>query len=336
MSVAPVSGSVETRPGAGRDRVLRTLKGRPVIYLVAILAVLYVGSGLHDTTLFTLNGVRSLLLLACPLALLAAAQTVTMLTGGIDLSVSMTANLTAYLAARNSGAGVVQSVGIALLVGLAIGAVNGVGIGVFKVPPLIMTLGMSTVLFGIVAFGIVGSGFLVGATNVLPLVTSLGSGTLIGPIPMNAVVWVVVAVVLILLLSRTGLGRLIYAVGDNAAACRLGGVRVWGVHISVYMIAAVLAVLAGLMYSGVSGSVGPAQTTSYLLPAVAATVIGGTSVLGGTGGYSGTILGALILTVLDSLLLSLNTSEAVRQVIYGAIILVLASAYARLSGRRAT
>ena len=110
--------------------------------------------------------------------------------------------------------------------------------------------------------------------------------------------------------------------------------RVWQVLLAVYVISAVLAAIGGLLFSGTTGSVGPDQTNSYLLPSVAAAVIGGTSILGGSGGYSGTIIGALILTVLNRLLLSLDTSEAFRQVLYGLIVLILAWVYVRLTGQK--
>jgi ribose transport system permease protein len=91
-----------------------------------------------------------------------------------------------------------------------------------------------------------------------------------------------------------------------------------------------------LLFSGTTGSVGPDQTNSYLLPSVAAAVIGGTSILGGSGGYSGTIVGALILTVLSRLLLALDTSEAFKQILYGLIVLALAWLYVRLTGHKGT
>ena len=108
--------------------------------------------------------------------------------------------------------------------------------------------------------------------------------------------WAVVAAVLILGLRSSGLGRTIYAVGDNPIACRLAGVRIWQVLLAVYVIAGLFAAVGGLLFSGTTGSVGLDQTNSYLLPSVAATVIGGTSILGGMGGYAGTILGAIVLT----------------------------------------
>jgi ribose transport system permease protein len=312
----------------------QTLVDRPAIALGGVLLVLYVVTGLVAPSLFSANGVRSTLLLACPLAILAASQTLCMLTGGIDLSTVMTANFAAYVAANQSGQGPVAALGLALLVGLAVGLVNGLGVGVFKVNPLIMTLGMASVLLGVVTVGLVGDGFLSGSTRLLRVVTTVASGTLLGPIPNNVVLWAVVAAGLIFGLSRTGLGRSIYAVGDNPVACRLAGIRIWQVLLAVYVMSALLAALGGLLFSGISGSVGPDQTNAYLLPSVAAAVIGGTSILGGVGGYTGTILGALILTVLNRLLLTLDTTEAFRQILYGLIVLALAWVYVRITGQR--
>ena len=310
------------------------LVDRPAVALSGVLLLLYVITGLFAPGMFTPNGVRSTLLLACPLAILAASQTLCMLTGGIDLSTVMTANFAAYVAANQSGQGPVVALGLALCVGLAVGLVNGIGVGVFKVNPLIMTLGMASVLLGVVTVGLVGDGFLSGSTRLLPVLRTVASGTLFGPVPNNVVVWALVGAGLIFGLSRTGLGRAIYAVGDNPIACRLAGVRIWQVLLAVYVLSALLASLGGLLFSGISGSVGPDQTNAYLLPSVAAAVIGGTSILGGVGGYTGTILGALILTVLNRLLLTLDTTEAFRQILYGLIVLALAWVYVRLTGQR--
>ncbi|PYG01903.1 monosaccharide ABC transporter membrane protein, CUT2 family [Georgenia satyanarayanai] len=314
---------------------LRTLTtDRPVIVLGVVFVVFYLVTGLLDPSLFTSGGLRSILLLACPLAIFAAGQTIAFLTGGIDLSVTMVANFAAYVAATQSGAGPLQAIALALTVGAVAGFVNGVGVGVFRVHPLIMTIGMSSVLLGVVSVGLASGGFLTGAASVLPVLSTVGGGTLVGPIPLNVVVWAAVAVVLLLGLSRTGLGRNIYAVGDNPVACRLSGVKVWQVLIATYVIVGVLAAIAGLLISGSSGSVGPSQTNSFLLPSIAAAVIGGTSILGGSGGYAGTIVGALVLTVLNRLLLTLGVGQAVQQIVYGVIVLGLAWVYVAVSGQR--
>ena len=310
------------------------LAENPTLVLCGVVIVLYLVTAWQDDSLYTVRGVRSILLLACPLAVFAASQTLCMLTGGIDLSIAMTANLAAYVAATQSERGAWIAIAMALGIGVAVGTTNGLAIGVLKVNPLIMTLGMASVLLGIITVGI--RGWLSGSTNMLSIVREVGSQPLIGPLPKNIIVWAVIAVVLILGLRSSGLGRTIYAVGDNPIACRLAGVRIWQVLLAVYVMAGLFAAVGGLLFSGTTGSVGPDQTNSYLLPSVAATVIGGTSILGGVGGYTGTILGAIVLTLLNRLLLRLDTSEAFKQMLYGAIVLLLAWLYVRLSGQKAS
>jgi len=335
-TTAATTSAPTPRTSPGRSGQLRQLlTDRPVIVLSVVFVIFYVITGLLDPSLFSVGGLRSILLLACPLALFAAGQTIAFLTGGIDLSVTMIANFAAYVAATQSGAGPVTALGLALAVGVLAGLVNGIGVGVFRVHPLIMTIGMSSVLLGLMSVGLGSGGFLSGRTEVPQVLNTLGSGTLIGPIPLNAVLWAVVAAVVIFGLSRSGLGRNIYAVGDNPIACRLSGIKVWQVLIVTYIIVGVLATLAGLVISGTSGSVGPSQTNSLLLPSIAAAVIGGTSILGGSGGYGGTIVGALVLTVLNRLLLTLNAGQAIQQIVYGLIVLALAWAYVAVSRQRA-
>lgn len=331
MSEAAPSTPVLSPAPAGRATFL---VDHPTVALAAVVVALWAVTAWRDDSLLTANGIRSILLLSCPLAIFAASQTVCMLTGGIDLSIAMTANLAAYVAATQSDRGPWVALPLALAVGLGIGAVNGLAIGVFKVNPLIMTLGMASVLLGVVTAGL--TTWLAGSTRVLDVVREMGSQRLIGPLPKNILVWAVVGGLLIAGLRSSGLGRTIYAVGDNPIACRLAGVRVWQVLLAVYVLAGLFAAIGGLLFSGTTGSVGVDQTNSYLLPSVAATVIGGTSILGGYGGYGGTILGAIILTLLNRLLLRLDTSEAFKQMLYGGIVLALAWVYVRLSGQRAT
>jgi ribose transport system permease protein len=292
-----------------------------------VLVVLVVANGLIDRNFLSLSQLRNTLLVTAPLALLAGGQTLCMLTGGIDLSVAMTATAAAYVTGVQSSEGAVLAIVAGLLVGIAVGLVNGLAIGIFHVNPLIMTLGMSGILTGLLTVG--SQTFLGGATRMSELVLELGSGTIVGPIPWNLVVWLLLGGALVVGLRRTGLGRLIYAVGDNRVACRLAGVRVWQVEVAVYTLCALLAAVAGILIGGRSGSVDLQLAGGFLLPSVAAAVIGGTSILGGIGGYTGTILGAVILAVLDTMLNLLNFDEAFKQVLYGFIVLALAWAYAR-------
>lgn len=321
-------------PTPSRRRGLAALMAeRPVVILLAVFIVFYLIASIFDPSLLTVQGARGILLLACPLAMFAGAQTICMLTGGIDMSVSMIGTLAAYIVVDQMGAGPVWAITAGLLIGAGIGVVNGVGVGVFKVSAMIMTLGMQSVLLGVITVGAGASGFLDGSRGLPTIVKTLGTGSF-GPIPANTLLLVGVSIILVLVLSRTGLGRNLYAVGDNPLGCRLAGIRVWQVLIATYALAGVLSAIGGMLIAGMNGSVGPDMSNIYLLPSVAAAVVGGTSVMGGIGGFGGTVVGALILTVLNRLLLTFDTSEAMRQFIYGLIVLGLAWAYARLTRAR--
>jgi ribose transport system permease protein len=202
-----------------------------------------------------------------------------------------------------------------------------VGVGVFRVNPLIMTLAMSAILLGL--FSQWAQTILMGSTSVAPFVRVLGAGAFLGNlVPYNVLVWAAVAVVVIVGLRRTGLGRMLYAVGDNPVAARLAGVRTWQVLLAAYTLSGLFAALAGILIAGQTGAVDLRLAQEFLLPSVAAAVIGGTSIFGGTGSYSGTIFGALILSVLNTMLTFLNAPQAMKQVVFGLIVLGLAWLYA--------
>jgi ribose transport system permease protein len=156
-------------------------------------------------------------------------------------------------------------------------------------------------------------------------------GVSFGFLPNSLVLFIPLALVIIIGLRRSGFGRMLYAVGDNEVAARLSGVRIWQVILVLYVISALLAGVAGLLYSGIINTASTQLVDLYLLPAVAAAVIGGTSIFGGRGGYSGTVVGAVILTVLSTLLTVVQVPEPVRQILFGAMILAVAAAYTRLT-----
>jgi ribose transport system permease protein len=217
----------------------------------------------------------------------------------------------------------------ALIPAAVVGLVNGIGVGWFRVHPLIMTISMSLIVSG--AVNVYARANITGGTRVPPEISWLGGQTLFGFLPNSLLLFVPVAAVVLLGLRRSGYGRLLYAVGDNETAARLAGVRVGHVLVLLYVISGILAGLAGLIFAGVIGSATGRLVDPFLLPSVAAAVIGGTSIFGGRGGYSGSIVGAVILTVLVTLLTVLQQPEAVRQILFGAIILAVAAAYTRIT-----
>ena len=305
-------------------------RDRPLIPLIALLALLVVILGLVKPDIIKPGWVGVTLRAAIPLAILAACQTLTFLTGGIDLSVGAIASMSGFVVATLVGP---QGLGVALLVALVIAALvgflTGVGVGVFRVHPLIMTLGMGLVVLGLAnvwQLVMVKTG-----SGVPDVLRWLGSGLSFDMLPNGLLVFVPLAALILLLLRSTGYGRLLYAVGDNPVAARLSGARSWQVLTVLYMLSAVLAAIAGFLYSGLSNVASVTLVDTAVLPSVAAAVIGGTSIMGGRGGYAGTIVGALILTVLTSLLSALGFPEAVRQILFGSIIVAVAAAYTRVT-----
>lgn len=304
----------------------------PALILIAVLILLILITGAIEPEYLSVRGIRNTMLQAAPLGILAGAQTILMLTGGIDLSITMIATGSAYVAANQSPSGAVIAILLGIVVGLLAGTTNGIGVAVFRVNPLIMTLAMAGILLGL--FTAWTQTILQGATQVAPFIKLMGTGSFWGNrVPYSVIVWLLVAVALIWLLRRTGWGRLLYAIGDNDVAVRLAGVQVWQVRITAYAAAGVLGSISGILLAGRTGAVDLQLATAFLLPSVAAAVIGGTSIFGGVGGYIGTILGALILSVLNSMLTFLNVGQAIQQIVYGTIVLVLAWGYASLTRR---
>ena len=307
------------------------IRDQPIIPLVVLLVALVAVLELAKPGIVNGNWVATTMRAAIPLAILAACQTLAMLTGGIDLSVGAVASMAAFpMATQATAQGAVVAIAIALVAAAIAGLVNGIAIGVFKVHPLIMTLGMSLVVLGLMS---VYQLLMVQSGTLIPdAIQWLGSGISFGFVPNSLVVFVPIAILIVVGLRRSGYGRLLFAVGDNPVASRLAGARVWQVLVALYVMSAILAAIAGILIGGLNNSATVSLVEQSVLPSVAAAVIGGTSILGGRGGYSGTIVGALILTVLTTLLTVLEMPEAVRQVLFGAIIVLVAAAYTRVTG----
>jgi ribose transport system permease protein len=310
-------------------RLLDFLRRHTIVALTFLLAAFVLGVEVVRPGTVTPLWASNVLMFAAPLAILGAGQTMVMLTGGIDLSVASVATGAAYLLATNASAGDAYAISVALALGLAVGVVNGLGVAVLGVQPLVMTLGTGLMTSGVM---IVYSQHMMASTPHVPaIIQTLGAGKVFALLPVNLVLWAIVGGAVLFCLDRTGFGRLVYAVGDNRDACHLSGVRVWRVLFADYLLCAVLAAIAGLVLVGGTNAADLSLADSFLLPSVACVVIGGTSIFGGRGGYGGTIVGALILTVLNGLLTLLDVSEPVKQILFGAVILVLAAAYARLT-----
>jgi ribose transport system permease protein len=324
------AGVATSRERSPMESARALMRDRPLVPLFLLLGLLVLALSIVQPGIVTPGWVSGTLRFAIPLAIIAACQTLTMLTGGIDLSVAVVASMTAYvMATLVSDLGWLGASLFAIIPAAVVGLVNGIGVGIFRVHPLIMTISMSLIVSG--AVNVYQRANIVGGTGVPPEITWLGGQTLLGFLPNSLLLFVPLAALILFGLRRFGYGRLLYAVGDNEIAARLAGVRVSAVLLVLYLVSAILAGVSGLLYAGVIGSATGRLVDPYLLPSVAAVVIGGTSIFGGRGGYAGTIVGALILTVLTTLLNVLGMPEATRQILFGAIILAVAAAYARIT-----
>jgi ribose transport system permease protein len=309
----------------------RLLRDRPVVPLTGLLIILVIALQIANPGMVTVSWAGVILRQSVPLAILAGCQTLAMLTGGIDLSVAAIASMSGFVTATfvHSSGGWTQGMMIALVAAALAGLVTGIGVGVFRVHPLIMTLGMSFVVLGLANWWQLQM-VQTGAGVPEPL-HWLGVNMLWDILPYSLLVFVPVTLLIMFGLRRTGYGRLLFAIGDNPVAARLSGARSWQVLIVLYVISAVLAAIAGLVLSGNNNTASVSLADTYLLPSVAAAVIGGTSIMGGRGGFGGTIVGTLILMVLGALLTVLGLPEATRQVVFGSIIVAVAAAYTRVT-----
>ncbi|WP_421724691.1 ABC transporter permease [Bauldia sp.] len=310
-------------------RFRRFLKDHPLVPLIVLLIALVAVLEIIRPGIVNERWVGNTIKFAIPLAMLAACQTLTMLTGGIDLSVGISATISAFVVATQVAlVGTTGAILIALIPPMLIGLANGVGVGLFRVHPLIMTLG--TGLIGTGCLQVYQRTVIATGSTVPDILAWLGTGRTFGA-PNSLIVFVPLAALLIYGLRRTGFGRLLYAIGENEDAAKLAGVRSWQVILALYVLSGLLAGVAGLIYVGLIKAPSLSLAVPLLLPSVAAAVIGGTSIFGGRGTYSGTIVGALILTVLTTMLTVLQMPEAARRIMFGLIILAVTAVYVRIT-----
>lgn len=316
-------------PLAMATRMRRFLSDHPLVPLIVLLAGLVVALEIMRPGIVNERWIGNTIKFAIPLAMLAACQTLTMLTGGIDLSVGVAATISAFVAATQLAIlGPTGAILVALVPPILIGLANGIGIGLFRVHPLIMTLG--TGLIGTGCLQVYQRTVIATGSSVPDVLAWLGTGRTQG-FPNSLLVFVPLALVIIIGLRRTGFGRLLYAVGENEQAARLAGVRVWQVILALYVLSGLIAGITGLIYLGLIKAPSLSLVEPRVLPSVAAAVIGGTSIFGGRGTYSGTIVGALILTVLTTMLTLMQIPEGTRRVFFGLIILVVTAIYVRIT-----
>jgi len=289
------------------------------IGLLVILLGLCLCVSILSPYFFTFDNVINILLDISVTGIAAIGMTYVMIAGSIDLSVGSTLALSATLAASFLGGGrpIALAVAVALMVGLAIGVINGLAVTVLRIPSLIATLAMLSMARGAElmygkAVTIFGFGDAFG---------TLGRGT-IGPIPNPVVLTLSLFVITSIVLARTPFGRKIYAVGGSPRAARVVGIPVPRITIAVFIISGMLAALAGLVLISQLDSAPAILGTNLELQAITAVVIGGTSLTGGKGGVWGTLIGVTLIGVITNSLNLLNVSPYYQQLIQGAVLFI--------------
>jgi ribose transport system permease protein len=313
-------------------RLGRFLRGNPVLPLIGLLIVLLAVLETMRPGIVSPFWAGNTVRFAIPLAMLAACQVLTMLTGGIDLSAAVVATVAGFVVATVTPTlGAPSAVAIALGAALLVGLLNGIGVAFARVHPLIMTLGTGLIATG--CLQVYQRSVIATGTEIPALLVWLGTGRT-GPVPNSLFLFLPFAAAILILMRYTGFGRLLFALGSNEAAARLAGVRSWQVLLALYLVSGLIAGLTGLLYVGMIRAPSLSLANPLLLPSVAAAVIGGTSIFGGRGSYAGAIVGALILTVMGTMLTLLQMPEGARRVIFGLIILAVTALYVRITNQR--
>jgi ribose transport system permease protein len=293
----------------------------PVTLVYLVVIIVWIVAGIMKPGFARIGHLRYLLELAAVIGVAAAGQTLVIIAAGIDLSVAAVITFAAIILPIVSvgwdPTGVI-GIGIVLAITTLIGAVNGIGVVLLRVHPLIITLATATILQGSLLLLVGGSA--ISTTNLA--VVWLGNAR-IAEVPVTILTWLVVAAVTLVILHGTVLGSWLYAIGTNARASRLAGVNAPLTLVAVYAFSGFSAGLAGLLLLGMNrqGYVGLGEP--YLLGTIAAVVVGGTSILGGRGGYLGTIAGAILLVTLTALITVINASPGYRAILFGSLILAM-------------
>lgn len=311
-------------------RIALSPENKPIaiasLFIVAILVAgtAYTLSTTGNAPLLSPNYLLQQLQTGSFLGICAAGMMMVILLGHIDLSVPWTLTAAAMTATAVGGD---LALPTALAVGIAVGLLNGFGVAYLRIPSMIFTLGVDTVLRGLM---VAQTGGFAPQDSATPAMLFLAKERILG-IPVAIFVWAAVSAVIAIMLTRTGFGRSIYATGSREGAAYLSGIRTRRVIVGAFLISGICASLAGVMLAGYSAKAYQGMGNAFLLPAIAAVVLGGTHILGGRGRYAGTVVGVILIVLLNSVLSITQMPEAGRQIIYGAVIIGMLLVYGRNS-----
>jgi ribose transport system permease protein len=311
-----------------RGRIFRSIDPVVLAAFGCILALLFVGS-LYSANFLSPDYLLQQLQVASFLGIIAAGLMLVILLGQIDLSIPWVVTIGGMMSTAAAGWGHVGdtlAIPFGIACGLCVGLINGVGVAYLRVPSMIFTLGTNAIAQGLMVVHTSGFAPQERSTATMHLI-AVGRSVL--GVPNALWVWAAVGLFVVVLLSRTIFGRRVYAIGNRESAVYLSGVDTPRVIIGCFAISGSCAALSGVLLAGYSTHAYQAMGDPYLLPAIAAVVLGGTSILGGRGTFLGTIAGVILITLLQSILSVVQVPEAGRQIIYGLVIVSMLLLYGR-------
>lgn len=309
---------------------LGTLIRQPLVIALALIAALLLLGETLSPGFASGEQILRLLIVASLMGIVAAGQNLVIIGGreGIDLSVGGVVSLSAIVAGNvmaGQDSGILPAVLACVATGALFGLFNGLGVTVFRIPPLVMTLGMLGVLQGLLV--VIRQGIPSG--RAAPGLSDFVTQPFLLGLPGIIWLWALIGVFMAFLLRRTVFGYRIFAIGSNEQAAYMAGVPVKVVRTSLFVLSGIFAALAGLCLLGYSGSSFANVGEQYMLPSIIAVVFGGTPLSGGKGGYTGTMAGAVLLVTLQSILTTINIDDSGRQMVFGLTLLVLMLFYGR-------
>jgi len=314
-------------------KVLRRADPAVLTAFACILVLLAFGS-LYSANFLSPEYLLQQLKVASFLGVIATGMMLVILLGHIDLSVPWVVTGGAMMACAVTAFGPVATVlaiPAGIVFGLAVGVVNGFGVAYLRIPSMIVTLATNAVAQGLMVVYTGGFSPRDTATGAMRYVAT---GALVSGVPNAVIVWALVGAGMVFLLTRMSFGRAVYAIGNRERAAYLSGVGTRRVVLIAFAVSGALSALGGVLLAGYASKAAQGMGDAYLLPAIAAVVLGGTSILGGKGSYLGTVAGVILITLLQSILSVMQMPEAGRQLIYGAVIIAMLLLYGRTPAER--
>ena len=308
--------------------VLRRFDPAVLTAFGCIVVLLLIGSFINENFLSP-DYLLQQLQVGAFLALISTGMMMVILLGQIDLSVPWIITVGGMMSTAAAGwgdLGATFAIPVGIFCGLIFGIINGIGVAYLRVPSMMFTLGINAVAQG---FLIVRTGGFAPQDMATESMHEIATGRLVFGIPNPVWVWVAVGAATVFLLRRTVFGRAVYAIGNREVAAYLSGIRTQRVVLAAFAMSGALAAFAGALLAGYSTKAYQGMGDPYLLPSIAAVVLGGTSILGGRGTYLGTVAGVILITLLQSILSVVQIEEAFRQLIYGAVIIGMLLVYGR-------